>query len=201
MMHKLYLVLLGFAIVLGAPGSILHAQSNFSFWVGGTGVYYDDKPLQFGTSVGANGKFNFTDLLLVRGQFNVDRIQMQDVRLPDFEGNQTVTFISLGAGPEIAAGTKDFEVLAHITPHGNIRTTSRILTGDDGQPKVWSLTRFSLGLIGGVGFQAYFTDNVGFEIQLQYDIYNFDETELDPGFRGLRALMGVQFYLGRNYLR
>ncbi len=181
-------------------GSALRAQSNFSFWFGGSAVYFGDSKINWGTSVGTNGKFNISDLLLVRGQFNVDRIQMKDAGLSDFKGSQTVTFICLGAGPEIGIGTRDFNFLFHITPHGTIRTTSRTLT-ENGKDRIWSLTNFSMGLVGGFGFEAFVTDNIGFELQTQYDTYNFDGTDADPFYKGMRAFAGVQFYLGRNFLR
>ena len=121
--------------------------------------------------------------------------------LPDFQGAQTETFVCLGFGAELAAGTRDFNFFGYATPHGTIRTMSRILTDDAGNPRVWVLKRASLGVVFGFGFEAYVTDNIGFEMQTQYDIYHFDYTDLDPIARGLRATVGVQFYLGRNFVR
>jgi hypothetical protein len=187
------------ALLACAPGA-LRAQSNFSFWMGGTATYFSSSAINWGTSVGANGKFNVTDIFLVRGQFNVDRVQLHDITLPDFQGTQTVSFVCLGAGPEIGLGNRDFDFLAHITPHGTIRTTSRIVT-ENGKERVWSLTQFSMGLVAGFGFEAFITDNLGVELQTQYDTYNFEGTEVDPFYKSIRALVGVQFYLGRNFLR
>lgn len=192
-------VALALMLLTGAPGA-LRAQSNFSFWMGGTATYFGSSAINWGTTVGANGKFNVTDIFLVRGQFNVDRVQLRDISLPDFHGSQTVTFICLGTGPEIGIGNRDFDFLAHITPHGTIRTTSRIVT-ENGKERVWSLTQFSMGLVAGFGFEAFITNNLGVELQAQYDTYNFDGTDIDPHYKGLRALAGVQFYLGRNFLR
>jgi Outer membrane protein beta-barrel domain len=189
------------AILLAiAGGGMLHAQSNFAFWMGGTLLRQENGIENWGTSVGATGKFNVTPVFLLRGQFNVDRIQMQNIELPDFTGTQTMSFVSLGMGPELEVGGKDFGILAHVTLHGTIRTVSRILE-ENGRERVWQLTRFSLGVLGGAGFEAYITDNLGFEAQAQYDIFNFDATPQDPHWHALRVSAGVQFYLGRNFER
>lgn len=187
--------------LLVMAGIKAHAQSNFAFWVGGTGLYYDGTAINWGTSVGTTAKFNAIPHLLIRTQFNVDRIQFHDLDLPDFQGTQTNTYVCLGFGLEAAAGNRDFNAFAHITPHGTVRTISRILEENDGRQKVWDLRRFSLGVIFGFGFEAYVTDNIGFEMQAQYNIFNLDHTDVDPIARGLRALIGVQFYLGRNFAR
>jgi hypothetical protein len=194
---------LSFVVLLMlSAGSAARAQSNFAFWVGGTGVYYDHNDINWGTSVGVTAKFNVTRLLLLRTQFNVDRIHMQDVDFEDFDGDQTVTFVCFGLGPEIAYGGRDFNVFTHLTVHSTIRTMSRILTDEENRESVWELTRASVGLIGAVGFEAFITDNIGLEGQGQYDIYSFDHTPgIDPRYIGLRAIVGVQFYLGRNFAR
>lgn len=150
--------------------------------------------------MGATGKFNVTPIFLLRGQFNVDRIQLEHVSLPDFNGTQTMSFVCLGMGPELGVGGRDFTILAHLTIHGDIRTVSRILQ-ENGNERVWKLTRFSLGVLGGAGFEFYITDNIGVEAQAQYDIFNFDHTALDPTWRALRLSAGVQFYLGMNFER
>lgn len=187
-------------LMFGMAGAA-RAQSNFSFWLGGTGLYFDDTPINWGTSVGTTAKFNVLSHLLLRAQFNVDRVQLKDLELSDFTGTQTNTYVSVGFGGEFAMGTRDFNVFAHVTPHGSIRTVSRILPLDDGGEHLWTLRRFSLGVNFGLGFEAYLTDNIGFEMQAQYDIFNLDHSDVDPVARGLRSLVGVQFYLGRNFAR
>ncbi|MEP7218275.1 MAG: hypothetical protein ABI876_05135 [Bacteroidota bacterium] len=190
-------LLLAFLLLCAIPAS---AQSNFSFWLGETAVSPGGGKGEWGTSVGANGKFNITDILLIRGQFNVDRAQLLNQVYPGFNGGQTVTFISLGAGPELAFGTRDYDIFFHLTPHGTIRSVSRIVT-EGGTDRVWSLTRFSMGVLTGVGFEVFLSDNIGFELQGQYDVFNFDGSDTDPKYTGARGLAGVQFYLGRNFLR
>jgi hypothetical protein len=192
--------LLAMAFMAIAGGMPLRAQSNFAFWLGGTRLGYKDGVESWGTSVGATGKFNVTPMFLLRGQFNVDRVQLQNANLPDFKGTQTMSFVCLGMGPEIGVGGRDFTILAHVTFHGDIRTVSRILQ-ENGNERVWKLTRFSLGVLAGAGFEFYITDNIGVEVQAQYDIFNLDTTPLDPSWRALRLSSGVQFYLGRNFER
>jgi hypothetical protein len=192
-----WMLLVAGLLLAAAP---LRAQSNFAFWVGGTQLSYHNGPSSWGTSVGATGKFNITPIFLLRGQFNVDRVQFQNAGLPEYDGTQTMTFIGLGTGPEIAVGWGDVDLLAHVTLHGDIRSVSRILD-DNGAERVWKLTRFSMGVLAGAGFEAYITDNIGFETQAQYDIFNFDATPIDPHWYGLRISAGVQFYLGRNFIR
>ncbi len=184
-----------------ACGHLAYGQSNFSFTFGVPSAYYDNGALNWGTSVGTTGKFNILPFVLLRAQFYVDRIQFRNVHVPDFIGTQTMTFICLGAGVEAAAGTRDFSLFGYVTPHGTIRTVSRILSDENGNQKIWILRRASMGAVFGLGFEAYVTDNIGFEMQAQYDIYNFDYTELDPIARALRSTIGVQFYLGRNFTR
>jgi hypothetical protein len=188
------------AFIAIAGATLAGAQSNFAFWVGGTRLSYPGGVGNWGTSVGATGKFNVTTNFLLRGQFNVDRVQVSDINLPDFKGTQTMSFVCLGMGPEIGFGGKDFTFLAHVTIHGDIRTVSRILVEND-KERVWKLTRFSLGLAGGAGFEFYITDNIGVELQAQYDVFNLDATALDPHWHALRVATGVQFYLGRNFER
>jgi len=188
------------ALLMLIAGSELRAQSNFAFWLGGTGLYHGVEQLSWGTSVGMTAKFNVTPIFLLRSQFNVDRIQYQDAGLPDYDGAQTMTFVCLGTGPEIEFGGRDFNVLAHVTIFGDIRTVSRILQ-EDGKEKVWMLTRCSMGVLSGFGVEAYITDNIGVELQGQYTIFNLDGTTLDPTWRGVRVAAGVQFLLGRNFVR
>ena len=188
-------------LLLLASGGVARGQSNFSFTTGISGAYYESSALNWGTSIGTTGKFNVLPFLLLRAQFYVDRNQFKNVVLPDFQGTQTITYVCLGFGAEVAAGSRDFNFFGYATPHGTIRTISRITTEPDSSQKVWILRRASMGVVFGLGFEAYVTDNIGFEMQTQYDILNFDFTDLDPIARALRATVGVQFYLGRNFAR
>lgn len=194
--HRIVLPLMLLAFVCCGA----RAQSTFTFSLGGSGLYYDGTPVNWGTSVGATAKFNVLPYTLARMQFNVDRIQ-HEVDRSDFKGTQTSTFVNMGFGAEAAVGTRDFTAFLNLTPHGTIRTTSRILTQDDGSEKLWILNRFSVGVIVGFGFEAYVTNSIGFEMQTQYDVFNLDHSDVDPIARSIRASIGVQFYLGKNFAR
>src|SRR5690349_3513873 len=113
------------AIFLLCGGTAARGQSNFAFMLGGAGVRFDDMETNWGASVGAIAKFNVTRLVLLRTQFNVDRVHLRDVHLDDFQGDQTATFVCFGLGSEIAYGGKDFNAFAHVTLHGTLRTLSR----------------------------------------------------------------------------
>ncbi len=58
-----------------------------------------------------------------------------------------------------------------------------------------------MGMVMGAGGEFYLTNNIGFEALFQYVIFNFDQTELEPMNSGFRATLGMQFYIGRNYVR
>lgn len=194
--HRIVLPLMLLAFACGCA----RAQSTFTFSLGGSGLYFDGEPITWGTSVGATAKFNVVPFTLVRLHFNVDRVQ-HEVNRPDFKGTQTSTFVNMGFGPEVAVGTRDFTAFLNVTPHGTIRTTSRILIQDDKSEKLWVLNRLSVGVIVGFGFEAHVTNSIGFEMQTQYDVLNLDHSDVDPIARSLRASVGVQFYLGRNFAR
>jgi hypothetical protein len=178
-----------------------HAQSNFSFRIGATAIEDPDGTLNYGPNVGFGGKFNIMDLIRVRGQFDVDRVLLTDIRLPDFEGEETHTYICLGAGLEFVAGSSDLHFILNVVPHGAIRTNVRTIPNYDGSLRVTTLTRFSIGTVIGAGGEFYLTNNIGFEALAQYVIFNFDQTELEPMNTGFRATLGMQFYLGLNYVR
>lgn len=180
---------------------LAHAQSNFSFRIGASAVDSPDGGTHYGPNVGFGGKFNIFDLIRVRGQFDVDRILITDVTLPDFQGEQTHTYVCLGAGLELGLGTELLNFIVNVVPHGAIRTNTRTTANDDSTLSVTSLTRFSMGMVMGAGGEFYLTNNIGFEALFQYVIFNFDQTELEPMNSGFRATLGMQFYIGRNYVR
>lgn len=189
------------ALLLLLAGGSAHAQSNFSFRIGATAIEDPAGTLNYGPNVGFGGKFNIMDLIRVRGQFDVDRVLLTDIRLPDFNGEETHTYICLGAGLEFVAGSEDLHFILNAVPHGAIRTNVRTVTRPDSTLTVTTLTRFSMGMVMGAGGEFYLTNNIGFEALFQYVIFNFDQTELEPMNTGFRATLGMQFYLGLNYVR
>lgn len=177
------------------------AQSTFSFRLGAASILTDAQKGHVGPSVGLAGKFNVVPAMRIRGQFDVDRIQMDDARLRGFSGDQTLTFVTTGFGLELGGGSNLVNVFAHLVPHGTIRTTIRNREDSIGRPYVTSITRFSLGLSTGAGIELYLDDNIGFELIGQFLVYNFDTGPGDPSHRGFRGTAGVQFYIGRNFVR
>jgi hypothetical protein len=200
-MHVRYRIALLVLLLLPGIAVSASAQSNFSFRIGAAALVEDNGKTHYGPNVGFGGKFNITDLIRVRGQFDVDRVLLTDVVLPDFQGEQTQTYVCLGAGLELGLGTDVINFILNVVPHGTIRTNVRTVTHDDGTLGVRSLTRFSLGMIAGAGGEVYVTNNIGFEGLFQYVIFNFDTIEVEPINTGYRATLGMQFYLGRNYVR
>lgn len=189
------------ALSLAAPGR-LGAQTNFSFFLGATALESENSPKRsLGASVGLTTKFNVLELLRIRSQIHVDKVQVDEVVSGSWHGRESVTMVCFGVGAELAVGGRDLDVFINVTPHGTIRTAFRTEDRVDGAVRVDNLTRFSIGMVFGLGFEAFITDNIGFELQGQYDIYNFDHSEIDPIHKGLRGLAGVQFYLGRNFAR
>ncbi len=186
-------------LALSARGA--SAQSNFSFRVGAAGIIDRSGQVHMGPNVGIAGKFNVLPVIRVRSQFDVDRIQMNDIHLDGYDGDQTMTYVSLGIGVELGAGSHAVNVFACILPHGTIRTTIRALQDDRGRPRIESVTRFSVGFVTGAGIEFYLSDNIGFEALGQFLVYNFDSGLADPSFRGFRLTGGVQFYIGRNFVR
>ncbi|HVK37393.1 MAG TPA: hypothetical protein VNA88_02590 [Candidatus Kapabacteria bacterium] len=190
-----------FAMALLAATPVI-GQTNFSFFLGATALESQLSPAtNLGASVGLITKFNVVELVRLRGQVHVDKVQVDDVTIGSFHGRESVTMVCFGFGGELAVGGRDVDVFVNATPHGTIRTTFRTETADDGSVHVSSLTRFSLGMVFGAGVEVFITDNIGFELQAQYDIFNFDHDETDPLYTGTRALAGLQFYLGRNFAR
>jgi hypothetical protein len=188
------------ALALGALASApLRAQTNFSFFLGATSISSDQSDeTNLGACVGLTTKFNAFELVRLRSQVHVDKIQIDD---RSGYGRQSATMVCLGFGGELVAGGRDIDLFVHATPHGTIRTLFRTEQQSDGSVHVSDLTRFSLGIVFGAGFEWFITDNIGFELQAQYDIYNFDHDDADPIYRGVRGIGGLQFYLGRNYAR
>jgi hypothetical protein len=186
---------------LVAPASSA-AQTNFSFFLGATSLESDLAPkANIGASVGLITKFNVLELVRIRSQVHVDKVQVEEVTSGTFTGRESVTMVCLGFGGELAVGGRDVDVYVNATPHGTIRTSFRTIDQPDGSVHVANLTRFSLGVVFGAGFEWFITDNIGFELQAQYDIFNFDHDETDPVHRGIRGFGGLQFYLGRNFAR
>jgi hypothetical protein len=187
------------ASMLVAPA--VAAQPNLSFTLGATDARIASGTDYVGLSIGGMGKFEISDHIRIRGQFNVDKLQLEQNSPQNVGKDQSQTFMCLGAGVEGAIGTKDFKVFANLTPHGTIRTTMRTGVADGGDVRFVSVTRFSMGAVAGAGAEVFITDNLGLEGQLQYDIFNFDSDAGDPQFKGVRVLLGLQFYLGLNYRR
>lgn len=180
----------------------LRAQTNFSFFLGATSLESQNSPgRHLGASVGLITKFNMIELVRLRSQVHVDKVQVDNVTSGSFRGRESVTMACFGFGAEVAVGGRDLDVFVNATPHGTIRTAFRTVDGDSGSVHVGSLTRFSIGMVLGVGVEVFITDNIGFELQGQYDIFNFDYDETDPALTGFRGLAGLQFYLGRNFAR
>jgi hypothetical protein len=175
------------------------AQSNFSFELGGTSMTAGEVVPYVGVSIGSILKFGISPILRLRTQLYVDKLQVS--RNPEsFDGNQSVTFTVFGIGVEAAYSTKDFSVFVNATPHGTVWTTMHSGVVDNSVDVV-SVTRFSGGMVFGAGAETFITDNVGLEGQVQYDIFNFDGSKGTPRHIGVRAMLGLQFYLGLNYQR
>lgn len=190
------------ALLLSLVATRAPAQTNFSFFLGAVGVTTETSPqTNIGASVGLTTKFNVIELVRIRGQVNVDKVQLSDVRAGGHSRSESVTMVCFGFGAEVAIGGRDVDVFVNATPHGTIRTAFHTEDRPDGTVHVADLTRFSLGMAFGAGVEVFITDNIGFEVQAQYDIFNFDHNEADPIHRGVRGLAGVQFYLGRNFAR
>jgi hypothetical protein len=191
-----------FCVAIVVASSIdARAQTNFSFFLGATSLSTDANPSAvLGASVGLTTKFNIVEILRIRSQIYVDRVQVE-AEAGGMQRDESVTMVCLGFGAEAAFGGRDVDVFVNATPHGTIRTSFRTTERSDGTVEVANLTRFSLGIVFGAGFEVFITDNIGFELQGQYDIFNFDHSETDPVHRGVRGLAGVQFYLGRNFAR
>lgn len=180
----------------------LRAQTNFSFFLGATALETEHSPqTSYGASIGLITKFNVVELVRLRGQIHVDKVQIDEVTRGAFEGRESVTMVCFGFGGELAAGGRDLDAFVNVTPHGTIRTAFRTQNRDDTTVHVDNLTRFSIGVVVGAGFEVFITDNIGFELQAQYDIFNFDHDETDPRYTGVRGFAGLQFYLGRNFAR
>ena len=193
--------LVGLLLLVLVPAGAA-AQTNFSFFLGATSLASDlSTEANLGASVGLITKFNVIELVRIRGQVHVDKVQVKEVATGSFTGRESVTMVCLGFGGEFAVGGRDFDVFVNATPHGTIRTSFRTIDQEDGSVHVANLTRFSLGIAFGGGFEWFITDNIGLELQAQYDIFNFDYDETDPIHRGIRGFGGVQFYLGRNFAR
>lgn len=188
--------------MLVASACAASAQTNFSFFLGATSLASERTPVaSLGASIGFITKFNVVELVRIRSQFNVDRVQVDDVRIGSFRGRESLTMVCLGFGAELAVGGRDADVYINATPHGTIRTAFRTEDRSDSSVHVSDLTRFSIGATFGAGFEVFITDNIGFELQMQYEIYNFDHDDADPVHRGVRGFAGLQFYLGRNFAR
>lgn len=180
----------------------LRAQTNFSFFLGATSLKSDATPVaSMGASVGFITKFNVVELVRIRSQVNVDKVQVDQVTIGNFTGRESVTMVAFGFGAEIAVGGRDVDAYINATPHGTIRTAFHAEDRSDSTIHLSDLTRFSLGIAFGVGFEVFITDNIGFELQAQYDIFNFDHSDIDPTLHGIRGFAGLQFYLGRNFAR
>jgi hypothetical protein len=201
--RRLLFRLVGLALLIaGLSAAPLRAQTNFSFFLGATALASDNSAkTDLGASVGLITKFNVLELIRLRGQVHVDKIPVEEVTSGAFHGGESVTMVCFGFGAELAVGGRDVDVFVSATPHGTIRTAFRTVDADDGSVHVGNLTRFSIGIVFGGGFEVFITDNIGFELQAQYDIFNFDHDETDPIYTGVRGLAGLQFYLGRNFAR
>jgi hypothetical protein len=185
--------------VIGGSGQAL-AQANVSFRSGLCALPSNGQ-MNWGTNVGLVAKFDATRLIRLRSQIDLDRAAMLDVAMGSYHGDQTATFTSLGFGVEFETGTRDYALIAHVTPHMTIRTTSRILMDAAGRQDLSDVARFSLGTTFGAGGEVFLSNVIGLELQAQYVIFNFDHDESDPQYKGIRLDAGIQFYLGQNFKR
>src|SRR5688500_13820078 len=92
-----YLALVITMFVLCTQG--LSAQTNFSFFLGATSLKTEATPVaSLGASVGFITKFNILELILIRSQVNVDKVQVDDVTVGSFSGRESVTMVCFGFG-------------------------------------------------------------------------------------------------------
>ncbi len=195
-LRALLLPLIVVAALLAATATA-SAQANISFRTGVAGVYLKDNEPDWGTNVGLVAKFNITDAFRIRSQIDLDRVALRDVTIGSYFGDQTSTFTTIGFGGELELGGRSLGVVANLTPHMVLRTTSQLKRESDGREYLEDVARFSLGASIGIGGEWFITNNIGLEAQGQYLIYNFDHDETDPRYFGLRLDIGVQFYLGK----
>src|SRR5688572_5059705 len=89
------------AVLFMCCANELPAQTNFSFFLGATSLKSDVTPVaSLGASVGLITKFNVVELVLIRGQINVDKVQVDDVTVGNFSGRESVTMVCFGFGAE-----------------------------------------------------------------------------------------------------
>src|SRR5688500_16860313 len=100
--------LLAWAALTVAFAGSASAQTHFSFFLGATSVASTATPVaSLGASIGFITKFNATDLIRIRSQVNVDRVQVDEVKIGLFQGRESLTMVCLGFGAEIAVGGRD----------------------------------------------------------------------------------------------